>query len=73
MKKNGKCFPSKLQHEVWEGTVSVSTSYRVITVYGHFKIYIEVCGSRVDHVSFLICTDGVHIPVYDPISPEDRL
>ena len=54
----------------------MSASYRAITVYGHLKIYIEVCGShvrRVDYVSFLICTDGVHTPGYDPISPEDQL
>ena len=55
---------------------TVSASYRTITVYGHLKIYIEVCGSRVrrvDYVSFLICTGGVHTPGYDPISPEGRL
>ena len=55
---------------------TVFTSYRAITVYGHLKIYIEVCGSRVrrvDYVSFLICTGGVHTPGYDPISPEGRL
>ena len=54
---------------------TVSASYRAITVYGHLKIYIEICGSRdrrVDYVSFLIYTDGVHTPGYDPISPEDR-
>ena len=55
---------------------TVFASYRAITVYGHLKIYIEVCGSRVrrvDYVSFLICTGGVHTPGYDPISPEGRL
>ena len=76
MKKNENCFPSKLQQSTRSVDTTVSASYRAITVYGHLKIYIEVCGSRVrrvDYVSFLMYTDGVHIPVYDPISPEDRL
>ena len=68
-KEKRKLFPSKFQHEVW-------TPCPHLIVYGHLKIYIEVCKSRVrrvDYVSFLICTDGVHTPGYDPISPEGRL